>query len=169
MQNLLAPVTQPAPFNTLNGGFNSPFRELEFLGRVDWQISSNYRAFYRFSYEQNRNVKGFVPNTFNPFANADNTPVHVGGVDFITGSFTHSIRAGYLKFRNGITDAVTVTNILNPGGAVAIAIGADPFCLTAGVDSFFSSANFLAPSKTFHSTHHLQNSLMHTFPSHIFP
>ncbi len=108
MQNLLAPVTQPAPFNTLNGGFNSPFRELEFLGRVDWTISPNYRAFYRFSYEQNRNVKGFVPNTFNPFANADNTPVHAGGIDFSTGSFTHSFRAAYLKFRNGITDAVWI-------------------------------------------------------------
>ncbi len=167
MQNLLAPVTQPAPFNTLNGGFNSPFRELEFLGRVDWQISPNYRAFYRFSYEQNRNVKGFVPNTFNPFANADNTPVHVGGVDFITGSFTHSIRAGYLKFRNGITDAVTGTNILNPGGAVAIAIGADPFCLTAGVDSFCSGANFLAPQKTFQSNKQLKYDGSKIFHSHI--
>src|SRR5260370_4306793 len=167
MQNLLAPVTQLAAFNTLHGGFNSLFRELEFLGRVDWQISPNYRAFYRFSYEQNRNVKGFVPNTFNPFANADNTPVHVGGVDFITGSFTHSIRAGYLKFRNGITDAVTGTNILNPGGAVAIAIGADPFCLTAGVDSFCSGANFLAPQKTFQSNKQLKYDGSKIFHSHI--
>jgi len=167
MQNLLAPVTQPAPFNTLNGGFNSPFRELEFLGRVDWQISPNYRAFYRFSYEQNRNVKGFVPNTFNPFANKDNTPVHAGGVDFTTGSFTHSVRAGYLKFRNGITDAVTGTSILNPGGAVAIAIGADPFCLTAGVDSFCSGANFLAPQKTFQSNKQIKYDGSKTLHTHI--
>jgi hypothetical protein len=167
MQNLLSPVTQPAPFNTLNGGFNSPFRELEFLGRVDWQVSPNYRVFYRFSYEQNRNVKGFVPNTFNPFANADNTPVHAGGVDFTTGSFTHSIRAGYLKFRNGITDAVTGTSILNPGGAVAIAIGADQFCLTAGVDSFCSGANFLAPQKTFQSNKQIKYDGSKTLHTHI--
>lgn len=167
MQNLLAPVTQPAPFNTLNGGFNSPFRELEFLGRVDWQISRNYRAFYRFSYEQNRNVKGFVPNTFNPFANSDNTPVHAGGIDFTTGSFTHSFRAAYLKFRNGITDAVTGTSILNPGGAVAIAIGADPFCLTAGVDSFCSGANFLAPQKTFQSNKQVKYDGSKAWHSHI--
>jgi carboxypeptidase family protein len=149
MQNLSAPVTMPGSFAVLDGTFNSPFRELEFLGRLDWEISPNYRAFYRFTYEQNRSLKGYIPNTFNPFLNTDNTPSHVGGLDFTTGGFTHSIRAGYMKFRNGIGDSVLGSNIFNPGGAVAISIGADSLCLTAGVDPFCSGANFLAPQKTF--------------------
>src|SRR6266404_7933573 len=97
MQNLSAPVNLPAPFGSLGGTFNSPFRDSEFLGRVDWQISPNYRAFYRFSYEQNNSIRGFVPNVYTPFLNATNTPSHVGGIDFTTGSFTHSFRAGYMK------------------------------------------------------------------------
>jgi hypothetical protein len=168
MQNLSSPVTQPAPFGPfINGIFNSPFREWEFLGRLDWQISPNYRAFYRYTYEQNRSTKGFVPNTFNPFLNTDNTPSHVGGIDFTTGSFTHSIRAGYMKFRNGIGDAVIGSSIFNPGGALAIAIGADPFCLTAGLDPFCSGANFLAPQKTFQSNKQLKYDGSKTLHSHI--
>jgi Carboxypeptidase regulatory-like domain len=167
MQNLNAPVVMPLTFSSLDGNFNSPFRELEFLGRVDWTISRNYRAFYRFSYEQNHSVKGFVPNTFNPFLNENNTPVHAGGLDFTTGSFTHSIRAGYMKFRNGIGDAVAGSSILNPGGAVAISIGSDPFCLTAGADSFCSGANFLAPQKTFQSNKQLKYDGSKTLRSHL--
>ncbi len=168
MQNLSSPVTQPAPFGpTLNGTFNSPFREWEFLGRLDWQISPNFHAFYRYTYEQNRSTRGFVPNTFSPFLNTDNTPSHVGGLDFTRGSFTHSIRAGYMKFRNGIGDAVLGSNIFNPGGALAIAIGADPFCLTAGLDPFCSGANFLAPQKTFQSNKQLKYDGSKTLHSHI--
>src|SRR5262249_5097753 len=36
MQNLSAPVVMPGSFSSLDGNFNSPFRDLEFLGRVDW-------------------------------------------------------------------------------------------------------------------------------------
>jgi hypothetical protein len=167
MQNLGSPVTMPAPFSAVNGTFNSPFRDWEFLGRLDWQISPNYRAFYRYTYEQNRSTKGFVPNTFDPFLNTDNTPSHVGGLDFTTGSFTHSIRAGYMKFRNGIGDAVLGSSIFNPGGNLAIAIGADPFCLTAGLDPFCSGANFLAPQKTFQTNKQFKYDGSKALHSHI--
>src|SRR5882762_6998421 len=167
MQNLSAPVNLPSPFTLLGGTFNSPFRDLEFLGRLDWQISTNYRAFYRFSYEQNNSVRGFVPNVYTPFLNANNTPSHVGGLDFTTGSFTHSIRAGYMKFRNGIGDAVLGSTIFNPGGDVAIAVGSDPFCLTGGADSFCSGASFLAPQKTFQSNKQIKYDGAKTFRSHV--
>ncbi len=167
MQNLSAPVNLPAPFGSLGGTFNSPFRDSEFLGRVDWQISPNYRAFYRFSYEQNNSIRGFVPNVYTPFLNATNTPSHVGGIDFTTGSFTHSFRAGYMKFRNGIGDAVLGSNIFNPGGDVAVAIGSDPFCLTGGADSFCSGASFLAPQKTFQSNKQFKYDGAKTFHSHV--
>jgi len=167
MQNLLDPVNLGQAFApTLNGTFNAPFRDLEFLGRLDWQVSQNVRVFYRFSYEQNHGVKGFVPNTYNPFLNGTITPVHVGGVDFTTGSFTHSIRAGYMKFRNGISDATVGSGIINPGGNVAIAIGSDPFCLTGGADSFCSGANFLAPQKTFQTDKQVKYDGSKTIHSH---
>jgi len=167
MQNLSAPVNLPSPFTLSGGTFNSPFRDLEFLGRLDWQISTNYRAFYRFSYEQNNSIRGFVPNVYTPFLNANNTPSHVGGLDFTIGSFTHSIRAGYMKFRNGIGDAVLGSTILNPGGDVAIAVGSDPFCLTGGADSFCSGASFLAPQKTFQSNKQIKYDGAKTFRSHV--
>src|SRR5262249_47464123 len=57
----------------------------------------------------------------------------------------------YLKFRNGITDAVTGTNITNPAPGLALAIGnVSTSCTTAG-DLFCSGANILAPQKTYQS------------------
>jgi hypothetical protein len=166
MQNLSAPVTLPGNFAPLDGTFNAPFRDAEFLGRVDYQITPNYHAFFRYTYEQNNSVKPFVPNTYNPFLNQTNTPSYMGGLDFTTGSFTHSIRAGYMKFRNGIGDAVAGSNIFNPGGDVGIAIGGDPLCLTAGLDPFCSGANFLAPQKTFQSNKQLKYDGSKTFHTH---
>jgi carboxypeptidase family protein len=149
-QSLQALQVIPAPFNIV-GSFDSPFHDTMYIGRVDWQARKNLQLFYRFSYEQNRTVKGVIPNNFQPFANADNTPVHAVGVDYTSGTWTHSLRVGYTKFRNGINDAVLGSSILDPAPGIAIEIGGDPFCLTAGVDPFCSGPNFLAPQKTFQS------------------
>jgi hypothetical protein len=150
-QNLQAAQVFPAPFNVHNGTYNSPFRDLQPIARIDLQAKPNWLLFYRFSYEQNSLVRGFIPNTFTPFRNADNTPVHAAGFDFSTGTFTHSIRFGYTKFRNGINDAVLGSGIFDPSPGIAIAIGGDITCLGAGVDAFCSGPNFLAPQKTFQS------------------
>ena len=144
-----------APFTWVDGSFTSPFRESEGIAKLDWQISNHYKAFYRFSYDQNTSVLP-CSNSFQPFANVTHTPDHVVGLDFNTGSFTHAIRFGYTKFRNGITDAVTGSSIFNPGGAIELAIGADPNCLTAGADIFCSGPNFLAPQATYQSDHQVQ-------------
>jgi len=77
--------------------------------------------------------------------------VHAAGVDFNTGRFSHDIRFGYTKFKNGIVDAVLGTGITDPAPGIAIAIGGDITCLGAGVDAFCSGPNFLAPQKTFQS------------------
>jgi hypothetical protein len=149
-QSLQALQVIPAPFS-INGSFDSPFHDTMYIGRVDWQARPNLQLFYRFSYEQNKTVKGIIPNNFQPFANADNTPVHAIGVDYTHGTWTHSLRVGYTKFRNGINDAVLGSSIFDPSPGIAIEIGGDPFCLTAGVDPFCSGPNFLAPQKTFQS------------------
>jgi hypothetical protein len=147
-QDLAEPVANGSAFSALNGSFNSPFRDTAGVAKLDWQISQNYKMFYRFSYEQNNSIKGFIPNSFQPFDNVNNTPVHVVGLDFTTGSFNHAIRFGYTKFRNGITDA-TQNGVFNPAPEGSITIGPSLSCLAGGVDSFCSGPNLLAPQKTF--------------------
>jgi carboxypeptidase family protein len=147
-QDLIETVASGGPFSPVSGGFNSPFRDTNGVAKLDWHISDNYKAFYRFSYEQNSSIKGFIPNSFQPFENLNHTPVHAAGLDFQTGTFTHSIRFGYTKFRNAITDA-TKSGVFNPAPAVSITIGASSSCLAGGVDQFCSGSNLLAPQETF--------------------
>ena len=105
-QDLIDPVLPGGAFESLTGNFTSPFRETQTVGRLDLQ-TGRFKLFYRFSFDQNRSVLPFIPNSFQPFANVNHARDHVAGVDFNTGNFTHSIRFGYTKFQNGITDAVT--------------------------------------------------------------
>ena len=147
-QDLIESVANGGPFTALNGGFNSPFRDTNGVAKLDWRVNDNYKAFYRFSYEQNSSTKGFIPNSFQPFANVNHTPVHAAGLDFSTGSFTHQVRFGYTKFRNGITDA-TQSGVFNPAPDVSLTIGPSFTCLAGGVDSFCSGPNLLAPQQTF--------------------
>src|SRR5215467_3389196 len=119
-------------FGGLNGGFNAPFRDTEGIAKMDWHISGNASAFYRFSYEQNRSVRGFIPNSFQPFANVNNTPSHVAGLNLTKGNWTHSFRFGWMKFRNGITDA-TQNGVFNPLPNISLTIGDDLACLTGGI------------------------------------
>src|SRR5262249_36607583 len=156
-QGLLAPNV---------GGFNSPFRDTNGVAKLDWHISDNYRVFYRFSYEQNHSTKGFIPNSFQPFTNVNNTPVHAVGLDFNTGSFTHAVRFGYTKFRNGITDA-TQSGVFNPAPDVSLTIGPDFTCLTGGADLFCSGANLLAPQKTYQQNTQIKYDGSKTVHSHI--
>lgn len=138
-QDLLVPVRFSSPFTSLSGGFNGPYREHQMLGRLDWNISSNWRTFARVSFDQNRNVAnygGFGP-AYMPFANVDRTPVYAFGLDGTTGRFTHAIRFGYTHFHNEIADAVSGTNIFNPAPGLTLHIG-----------SFRSGPNYLAPQAT---------------------
>ncbi|HWI68250.1 MAG TPA: carboxypeptidase regulatory-like domain-containing protein, partial [Nitrospiraceae bacterium] len=166
-QDLLDPVIPGAPFGALVGNFNSPFRETETIGRVDWQ-PGRYRVFYRFTYDQNNSVLPYIPNSFQPFANVNHARGHIGGVDFSTGNFAHSIRFGYTKFENGIADAVTGSSIFNPAPGIELAIGGDPNCLTAGVDDFCSGPNFLAPQATMQSNKQIKYDGTKAYKNHIF-
>jgi len=163
-QDATEPVANGKDFAALNGGFSSPFRDTNGVAKLDWRIKENVHAFYRFSYEQNHNVKGFIANSFSPFNNVNNTPVHAAGIDFNTGSFTHSVRFGYTKFRNGIADATS--NVFNPAPAVAIAIGPDVTCLNGG-DSFCSGPNPLAPQKTYQQNTQFKYDGSKTIHAHI--
>jgi hypothetical protein len=166
-QDLLDPVLPSGPFQALTGSFDSPFREAEGVGRLDWQINSRFKFFYRFSFDQNRSVLAIIPNSFQPFANNNHTPVHAFGLDFNTGGFTHSIRFGYTKFRNQITDAVGGSTIFNPAPNLELAIGSDPDCLTSGADFFCSGPSFLAPQQTYQSNKQIKYDGSKALGAHI--
>jgi len=166
-QDLLNPVLSGGPFQAITGNYDSPFKESEVVGRLDWQINSNYKFFYRFTYDQNRSVLAIIPNSFQPFGNVNHTPVHAAGLDFSTGGFTHSFRFGYTKFRNGIVDATAGTSIYNPAPGLELAIGSDPACLTSGADSFCSGPSFLAPQQTYQSDHQIKYDGSKAIGSHV--
>ncbi|MGZ4844671.1 MAG: outer membrane beta-barrel protein, partial [Candidatus Angelobacter sp.] len=159
-------VASGGPFSSIVGGFSSPFRDTQGIAKLDWTISDKVKAFYRFSYEQNHSTKGFIPNSFQPFTNVNNTPVHAAGLDFQTGSFTHALRFGFTKFRNGITDA-TKSGVFNPAPDISITIGPSLTCLAGGVDSFCSGSNLLAPQKTFQQNSQIKYDGSKTVRSHI--
>ncbi|MFZ0198557.1 MAG: hypothetical protein WAL05_05130, partial [Candidatus Sulfotelmatobacter sp.] len=112
-------------------------------------------------------VLAIIPNSFQPFANVNHTPVHAIGLDFNTGSYTHSIRVGYTKFRNAIVDATAGTNIFNPLPGIELAIGSDPDCLTSGADYFCSGPSFLAPQQTYQSDHQIKYDGSRALGAHI--
>jgi hypothetical protein len=167
-QDFINPVLPGGSFTGLTGNFTSPFRENQALGRLDYQIGGNAKAFYRFTYDQNKSTLPFIPNSFQPFANINHARDHVIGLDFNTGSFTHSVRFGYTKFENGITDAVTGSSIFDPAPGIELAIGSDPNCLTAGADVFCSGPNFLAPQATMQANHQIKYDGSKAVHNHIF-
>jgi hypothetical protein len=152
-EGLVVPV---APFDVLTGAVGSPFNDLEFVGRLDYNLTKNAHVFFKYTYEQNRDVASFVPGTYEPFANVDNTPSYGGGIDFTTGSFTHSIRLGYLKFRNGIAASPVNDPILNPAPDLSLAIGNVSTSCTVSGNLFCSGLNILAPQATFQTDKQLK-------------
>jgi hypothetical protein len=166
-QDFVNPVVPGGTFSGLTGSFNSPFRELNGIGRMDYNISNNYKVFYRFSYDQNSDVLAFAPNSFQPFKNVTHTRDHVVGLDFTTGNFTHSVRFGYMKFYNQIT-AVPAGSVFDPSPLIELAIGSDPNCINNAPDVFCSGQPFLAPQVTPQSDHQIKYDGSKAMGSHIF-
>ena len=165
-QDMIAPVELSPPFNALDGTFNAPFRETETIGRVDWQIHPDWRAFYRFSYDEDMVVTTFLPDTFQPFRNRNHTQVHAVGLDFTTGDFTHSIRFGYTKFSNNIADATQGSGAFNPLPQIELGIGDDPTCVQAP-NLFCSGPTILAPQEILQSNKQVKYDGSRIMGSHI--
>lgn len=167
-QSLQNPVSLSGDFTGLSGSFNAPFQEREYLGRVDYNIKSNWTLFYRFNYDQNLSVRGFNPGVYQPFENVDHVPTHVIGTDFSIGKSTNSIRFEYLKFRNAIADAIASSGSLDPIPGISLNItpsGSDFTCL-AGGENFCSGANILAPQETFQSDKQIKYDGSYTLGRH---
>ena len=141
-QDALAPVVTAAPFGALTGGFTDPFRDSSITGKLDFNVSKNVHAFYRFTYNWNRLGATFGYG-YSVYNNRDNTPSHAVGVDWNKGTWSNSFRFGYLKFHNEIVDATSsLPARINPLPSINVAF----------LDNTFQSGpNLLAPQGTFQS------------------
>jgi hypothetical protein len=104
LQHEQAPVLVAAPFQQYSGSFSSPFHENNLMARADFQFSQSVHAFYRFSYFQN----SFTANGGSGYSVYDGkniTRTQMGGLDFNTGAWSHSLRFGYLKTERNHIDA----------------------------------------------------------------
>ena len=126
------------PFASSTGGFSQPFRESDLLGKIDYNFGKGGKAFYRYSYFANSLFATFNFG-FQVYDNKDYTRTHVVGMDFTTGSFSHSLRYSYLKFQNQIVD-VTSGNSALPFSSTGLEIGDT-------TESLFGP-NLLAPQST---------------------
>jgi hypothetical protein len=169
-QDFDQPVLAGPPFESNSGAFLAPFREAEGIAKLDYQISKNFKLFYRFSYDQNSDTSAFEAIAFQPLDNTTHTRDHVIGLDFTTGNFTHSVRLGYMKFFNHISSGTTPTTPFNPSSPLELAIGPDPVCLNisgATPDVFCSGQGFLAPQSTPQSDHQVKYDGSKAIGSHI--
>jgi len=141
------------PFSQFGGAFSSPFHETLATGRMDWNVSVAWRAFYSFHFDQMNLITGYGGISFQPFANRNYNPTNTFGLDGTKGRFTHSFRVGILRYRNYITDARSLVAGLPepfPGGqqaGIAIGNGNDPLC-TLGLNLICLGPNYLVTQTT---------------------
>jgi hypothetical protein len=129
----------------------APFRDTYSTARLDYNGPKGAHFFVRGVYNVNADTSNYT-QLYSLYKTRNNTPAIVGGVDFITGRFTHSIRGGYEKFHNILGDGTSgLTSIYNPlptvGGGVT---------LYDSVDGFYAGPNYLAPQGTFQSDKQLR-------------
>ena len=158
IQHTAVPVPISAPFSSFSGTFQDPFHEGNLLGRLDYQLTKNARAFFRFSDFQNILGATFGFG-YSLYDNKDITRNFVGGIDFNTGSFSHAIRFSYLKFQNQIKDATTGNSALPFND-----IGAEIFM---GATGLTAGPNLLAPQSTPQSDHQIKYDGSKIIRSHV--
>lgn len=157
-QNLAAPVIPSAPFDVYSGNSSAPFRETDYVARLDWQTKSGLRLFYRFSYFDSRAVSAGGAVGFQPYEDKNYTRTHVAGTDFTSGGFTHSIRFEYLKFINNLRDVVQGSDLPLANYPVSINIGSV---------GFFTGPNFLAPQQTYQTDRQIKYDGSKLLGSHV--
>src|SRR5207244_13404856 len=139
-QDLVAPVVFNVPFIALDGGHHSPFRDTELNGRLDYKLSTSARLFYRFNYHNLSSVDSFGGSNFQVFKTSAHAPTHTVALDFGSGASTHSITFGYIRFSNGVADAVNGSGIPNVAPGISLNF--------SGGSGFASGPSPLAPRRT---------------------
>ena len=171
-QDLTAGEPFSFPFNTLNTTLVQPFREFQTDGRLDYVLRNTARAFFRFNFDQNSDIRPFgSASSVQGFRNGNHTPSYTLGYDFNTGPYNHSIRFEYMKFRNGIVDSTATipAGIDNPIPGLGINIGASVAgsCQSSSGGAYCGGPNFLAPQTTFQANHEYRYDGSRVMGSHI--
>jgi Carboxypeptidase regulatory-like domain len=144
-----------ASFAGLNGGFNSPFRDTALTGKLDWNATKDIHVFYRFTYNWNISESNFGYD-YSVYSNKDNSPSHALGVDWNKGSWSHSIRVGYLKFHNQIAGATASFDPVPTAEIGALDTG-----------EVISGPNLLAPQGTLQTNRQVKYDGSKVWGSHI--
>jgi carboxypeptidase family protein len=161
-QDSTAPVSVGAPLDSSSGTFTQPFRETNVIGKADYQLTKSAHLFYRFNYFSNLLAATFGFG-YSVYDNKDITHNHVVGLDWNTGSFTHSVRFSYLKFQNQIKDATEGSSLPFadfPSAASPVEVRILP--------SFYGGPNPLAPQSTPQSNHQIKYDGSKSIHSHVF-
>ena len=170
-QDLTAAEPFGFPFEGLDTTLVQPYREFDTDGRLDWNVKGNTRAFYRFNFFQNSDLRPFgSASSTQRFSNTDHTESHTVGIDFNRGAYSHSIRLEYLKFRNAIGDATSgLSSVDNPIPGLGINIGAsvEGNCTFSGGGSYCGGPNWLAPQQTIQSNHEVKYDGSRVMGQHI--
>jgi len=156
LQHEQAPVLVAAPFQQYSGSFDAPFHEDNLMAKADYQLPSLH-MFYRFSYFENQlTANGGLG--FSVYNAKNVTHTHVAGLDFGRGSFSHSIRVGYLKTVHDVTDAAR-----NSG----LPFGNYPLDLTMGNTGLATGPYGAAPWVLLQSNHQVKYDGSKTAGQHI--
>jgi hypothetical protein len=126
----------------------APFRDTFATARLDWNAPRGIHLFARGIYSTNADTANFG-YLYSLYQNRDYVPALVGGADFTTGHFTHSIRGGYEKFHNLLVDQTAAfgSSIYNP---------IPSYTIYGSGNGFFAGVNYLAPQQTFQSDKQLR-------------
>ena len=154
-QDLTAAVPFTYPFGGLNAKLVEPYRDFDTDARVDWNMRGSTRAFYRFNFFQNSELRpGGSASSTQELNTSDHASSHTLGVDFNTGVYAHSLRFEYLKFRNLIGDATGgLSSADNPIPGLGINIGASVAgnCVLSDGGNYCGGPSWLGPQQTVQS------------------
>jgi hypothetical protein len=139
LQQVGANTTSVNDFPQFTGSFGVPVNEHLGGGRLDFNLTNKMKLFYRFNHDDNIGVTGFGGVGLSAFANSNSANSHVGGWDYSTGSWVHSVRFSFLKFINGIVDANALAG--TPSLPVQVNI--------TGLGGFVLGPNANAPQATY--------------------
>jgi hypothetical protein len=153
------PITVPAPFQQLTGGFLSPFRDTDLTAKFDWNATKDLHVFYRYTDNWNKSEANFGYD-YQVYANRDYAQSHGIGADWNKGAWSHSFRFGYLKFHNLIGDGTQGASFYNPLPQDEI--------LFFDIGLQLSGPNLLAPQQTFQSDKQIKYDGSKVYKSHIF-